>query len=180
MPAAPPIGADAVVPARRTPLRRAASALRLARALARARGRLTAGRDVWIARGARIHVAPGASVRLGDAVELGAGGRIEAAAGHVSVGERTRIGDRATLAAVAGVDVGADALIGDWAVVVDAGPGFDDVASPAREQPLRPAPVRIGAGARLGAHAAVGPGARVPDGAVVGSYALVRAPRRSA
>jgi acetyltransferase-like isoleucine patch superfamily enzyme len=172
-----PIGADAVVPARRTPPARLRALLRLAWQRTRARGRLSTGRDVWLARGAQVRVAPGATVRLGDGVEIGAGSRIEAAAGQVVVGDRVRIGDRATLAAVAGLQVGDDALVGDWVFVVDADPGTADVETPVRGQPLRPAPVRIGAGARLGAHATVTAGAQVPDGAVVGSYALVRAPR---
>jgi acetyltransferase-like isoleucine patch superfamily enzyme len=79
--------------------------------------------------------------------------------------------------AVAAVEVGADALLGDWTLVVDADPGFDDVERPSRGQPLRvEAPVRVGDGARVGAHATLTAGARVGDGAVVGSYALVRGP----
>ena len=73
------------------------------------------------------------------------------------------------IAASARVEVGADALLGDWSYVSDADTGLG-----------APVPIRIGAGARLGAHATVGPGGRVPDGAVVGSYALVRAPRSPA
>jgi acetyltransferase-like isoleucine patch superfamily enzyme len=169
-----PIGADAVLPARRTPVGRVRAALRLARQRAAARGRLSVGRGVWLAPGAQVRVAPGASVRLGDGVELGAGSRIEATAGTITVGDNVRIGDRATLAAVAGVEVGDDAVIGDWVFVVDADPGIEDVEAPVRAQPLGPSPVRIGAGARVGAHATVTAGADVGDGAVVGSYALVR------
>jgi acetyltransferase-like isoleucine patch superfamily enzyme len=171
-----PIGADAVLPARRTAVRAIGSRLRLARARARARGRLTAAGDVWLAPGARVDVAPGAHVELGRGCELGTGSRIEAAAGTVTVGARARIGDRATIAAVRRIDVGDDVLIGDWALVVDADPGFDDAERPSRVQPLRPSPVRIGAGARVAAHATVLAGASVGPGAVVGSYALVAGP----
>jgi acetyltransferase-like isoleucine patch superfamily enzyme len=164
-----PIGADAVLPARRSRLRRPASAIRVFCARLAASGRLSTGSGVWMARRARIDVAPGARVLLGDGVELGDGARIDALNGTVTVGDRTRIGDRAALVGTTRVEVGPDALLGDWSFVGDADTGLGP-----------PAPVRIGAGARLGAHATVGPGVQLADGAVVGSYALVRAPRSPA
>jgi UDP-3-O-[3-hydroxymyristoyl] glucosamine N-acyltransferase len=163
----PPIGADAVVAARRTPLRRAASALRLARAAAAARGRLRTGRGVWAAPGVRIRVAHGARVTLGTGVELGAGARLEASAGELAIGDRTRVGDRAAVHAVERVEIGADAVLGDWALVTDE--PEPSVTTAGRR-------VVIGPGARIAAHATVRGGARVGAGAAVGSYALVRGP----
>jgi acetyltransferase-like isoleucine patch superfamily enzyme len=74
---------------------------------------------------------------------------------------------------LAGVALEAGAAVGDWAVVSDAGPTWADPETPLRRQPLRRAPVRIGAAARLGPHAAVGPGVTIGAGAVVGPYAVV-------
>jgi acetyltransferase-like isoleucine patch superfamily enzyme len=84
-----------------------------------------------------------------------------------------RVGERATVVAVEHVEIAEDAVLGDWTLVVDADPGHEDPERPARLQPLQPAPVRVGAGARVAAHATLLAGARVGDGAVVGSYALV-------
>jgi acetyltransferase-like isoleucine patch superfamily enzyme len=134
-----------------------------------------------VARGVRIGIARGASVTLGDGVELGENVRIEAIAGTVAIGARTRLGERCTVAATSGVEIGADCLVGDLVLFADADPGIEDVETPLRLQPLRRAPIRVGDRARIGAHAAILAGATIADGAVVGSYAVVRAnPARAA
>ena len=177
MSAPPSIGADAVIPPRTG---RLASRLRLARARAAARGRLEAGRDVVIARGVRVRVEGGGSVRLGDGCVLGSGCTIDAPGGTVSIGAGARLGMRSAIVALSEVSVGAGAVVGDWAVVADIEPTTDDVELPVRLQPLRPRPVVVGEGARIGAHAALEAGAQIAPGAVVGSYAVVPTPPRSA
>jgi acetyltransferase-like isoleucine patch superfamily enzyme len=172
-----PIGADAVVPPR---VRRAASAWRLALARLRARGELATGSDVTLARGARVDVAAGGVVRLGDGCFLGPRSRVEAAGGTVEIGAGVRLGERAAIVAMERVTLGEGATLGDWAIVSDAEeprPGAD-VETPLREQPVVTRPVMIGAGARVGAHAALSAGAVVADGEALGSY--TRAPLRSA
>ena len=169
---APPTGADAVIRPRGTAL---ASRLRLARLRAAARGRLEAGRDVHVARGARVRV-DGGRVRLGDGCLLGPGSRIEAPGGTVEIGAGARIGGRSVIVALSSVTVGAGATVGEWAVLSDAEPCGADAEAPLRAQPLRPEPITVGDGARIGAHAALRPGARVAPGAVVGSYAVVPTP----
>jgi acetyltransferase-like isoleucine patch superfamily enzyme len=170
MSTAPPIGADAVVPPRGT---RLASRLRLARLRLRARGALEAGRDVRVARGARVRASGGGRVRLGDGCLLGPGSRIEAPGGTVDIGAGARLGERSVIVALSRVAVGAGATVGEWAVLSDAEPSGADVELPVRLQPLRPAPIEVGAGARIGAHAALGAGARLAAGEAVGSYAVV-------
>ena len=175
MSAHPPIGADAVIPPRGT---RLSSRLRLARLRLLARGALEAGQDVHVGRGARVNAARG-RVRLGDGCMLGAGCRIEASGGTVEIGAGARIGDRSVIVALSQVTVGADAVIGEWAVLSDVEPSGDDVEVPVRLQTLRPRPIAVGDGARIGAHAALGAGAQIAPGAVVGSYAVVPTPPRS-
>jgi acetyltransferase-like isoleucine patch superfamily enzyme len=167
-----PAGADAVVPPRVSPL---ASALRLVLLRLRARGRLRAGRGILVARGARVAVAPGGSVRLGDECVLAPGCRIEAAGGAVRIGAGARLGERSVIVALDEVTVGDGASIGAWGMVSDAAPGFADVEAPVRVQPLAPRPVRIGPGARVGAHAAVLAGAVLRPGEVKGSYSVTGA-----
>jgi acetyltransferase-like isoleucine patch superfamily enzyme len=176
MSTAPPIGADAVVPPGGG---RLAARLRLAWLRARARGALEAGRDVHVARGARVRVA-GGHVRLGDGCLLGPGCRVETAGGTVEIGAGARLGERSVIVAVSAVTVGAGATVGGWAVLTDVEPSGADVETPVRLQPLRPLPIVIGDGARIGAHAALGPGAQVAPGAAVGAYAVVPTPPRSA
>jgi acetyltransferase-like isoleucine patch superfamily enzyme len=169
----PPVGADAPEPPRH-------SRLRWAWLRARAGPRLrTEGRAV-VGRRVRIGIAPGASVVLGDGVELGERTRIEAIGGTVRIGAGTRLGERCTLAATAGIEIGAGCRVGDFVLFTDSDPTFDDVETPVRLQPLRTAPIRVGDGARIGAHAAVLAGAHIEDGQVVGSYAVVTAGRGGA
>ena len=150
-----PIGADAVIP---SPAR--FQRLRVAR-LRRRAGVEVQGRVV-LGRGARVNVAPGARVVLGDDCYLGPGARLEAVAGVLALGARTLVGERAILVSMAGLSTGEDCVIGAYAAVT---PGA----------PLRREPVRLGDRVRLGAHAAVEPGADIPDGTVVGSYVVVAA-----
>jgi acetyltransferase-like isoleucine patch superfamily enzyme len=166
-----PIGADAVVPA---PPDRLAG-LRLARLKLTARGRLQTRGDVRIERGVRIAVAPGARVVLDDGCVLGEGCRIEAAGGTIRIGPGARIGSRALLVALAGIDVGAGCRVGEWAMIADHEPTYEDPERPTRLQPLRAGPVKLGDGARIGAHAALVAGAVVAPGEAVGSYFTRRA-----
>jgi acetyltransferase-like isoleucine patch superfamily enzyme len=168
----PPIGADAVVHARTNRL----GGLRLVWLRLAARGRLEVRGCVRVERRARVHVARGARVLLEDGCMLGAGCRIEASAGTVRVGPGTRLGARSVLVALAGIDVGAGCVVGEWAMIADAEPAFDDPERPIRLQPVRSAPVRVGDGARIGSHATVQAGATIAPGEVVGPYET-RAPR---
>ncbi len=152
--------------------------LRLARLRLAARGRLEVRGSVQVERGARVAVAPGARVVLEDGCLLGEGSRIEAAGGVVRIGPGARIGSRAVLVAASGIDVGAECVVGEWAMIADAEPTFGDPERPTRLQPLHAEPVRIGDGARIGAHAKLLAGTVLAPGAVVASYDT-RAPRSS-
>jgi acetyltransferase-like isoleucine patch superfamily enzyme len=137
----------------------------------RARGRLRVGARVRAAKGARVHIARGARVELADGAVLGPGSRIEARGGAVRLGSGARLGERAVIVALAGVEIGAGADVGDWAAVTDAQPTWADPETAIRHQPLRAAPVRVGRDARIGQHAAVS--VAVADGARIAPYAVV-------
>jgi acetyltransferase-like isoleucine patch superfamily enzyme len=177
-----PVGADAVIPSRAGRLFEVRSRWRLAVARRRARGRLEIGSGVHMEHGARIAVDKDSTVRLCDGCFLGAGSRIHAVGGNVVVGKKALLGERSVIVALSGVTLGPRCVLGDWALVSDAEPGFDDSELPVREQPLERAPVHVGEGARIGAHAAVLSGVTVTPWAVVASYAVVRRaePGRSA
>jgi acetyltransferase-like isoleucine patch superfamily enzyme len=167
-----PIGADAVVPPR---VRRTLSRLRLARLRLSARGRLESSPGVTVGRGARVLVAPGGSVRLGEGCSLGPGCRVESAGGAIEIGAGARLGERAVIVALERVTLGEDAVLGDWAIVSDTEEPRPaaDVETPLREQPVVTRPVCIGSRARVGAHAGLSAGAAVADGAAVASYAVL-------
>ena len=151
-----PIGADVVIPTA-APLNR----LRLALLRLRGRGRIVVEGRVTLGRRIRVNVAPDARVVLGDECFLGDGARIEAPVGEVRVGARTLIGARAIVVSLAGVSIGEDCVIGEFAAVAPGDP------------PLRRDPVQIGARVRIGAHATVLGGATLAAGTVVGSYVVV-------
>jgi acetyltransferase-like isoleucine patch superfamily enzyme len=139
-----------------------------------ARGRLEARGRVSVEPGVRVRVARGARVVLEDGARLGEGCRIEANGGTVRIGPGAELGSRSVLVAESGIDLGSGCVIGDWALIADAEPTFDDSERPVRLQPLRAEPVRIGDGARIGVHAVVQ--ASVPPGDTVAPYET-RAPR---
>ena len=61
---------------------------------------------------------------LGDGVQLGAGCRLEALEGTLRLGARTVVGPRAFVVSLAGMEVGEDCTIGDFAGVgVPGAPG---------------------------------------------------------
>ena len=167
-----PIGADAVVPAPPDRL----AAFRLARLRIAARGRLEIRGRPRIERGVRVSITRGARVVLEDGCLLGEGCRIEAAGGTIHIGPDAQIGPRALLVALAGIEIGAGCIVGEWALVADHEPTYEDPERPTRLQPLHAAKVRVGEGARIGAHASLLAGATVAPGEVVGSY-VTRAPR---
>jgi acetyltransferase-like isoleucine patch superfamily enzyme len=168
----PPVGASGVVPEGDGRL----AGARLARLRVAARGRLDVRGRVSVERGVQVRAARGARVVLEDGCLLGEGCRIEANRGTVRIGPGARLGARSVLVAEAGIDVGAGCVVGEWAMIADAEPTFDDPERPTRLQPLRAAPVSIGDGARIGTHAIVQ--ARVAAGEVVAPYET-RAPRRA-
>jgi len=139
---------------------------------ARSRGRLHVARDVRVARGARVRVARGARVVLEPGVVLGPESRIDALSGEVRLGAGARLGERAIVVAHVRVEIGAGAVVGDWAALTDVGPTWEEVEIPVRGQAVVRAPVEVGPGAVLGPHASLGPGATVAAGEAVAPYTV--------
>ncbi|MDQ3678223.1 MAG: acyltransferase [Actinomycetota bacterium] len=146
------------------------SALRLA-----LEPRVRAGSGVTLGSDVRFETAPGAEIVLGDGCALGDCARVIVRAGRVELGVGVILAERVTIVAHAGVTIGARAELGEGAVIVDFNHVFEDVELPIRLQPLKTAPVTIGAGARVGLGAAILPGVSVGAGALVGPRAVVTA-----
>jgi acetyltransferase-like isoleucine patch superfamily enzyme len=136
-------------------------------------------RGVSVARGVALgskvvfDVAPGATVELGEGCAIGAGCRLHARAGALTIGAEAVLGERCTLSAHAGIAIGPGARLGDEVAVVDFDHRYDDVERPVRVQGLVGTPVVIGAGALIGARAAVQRGVVVGERAQVGALSVV-------
>jgi carbonic anhydrase/acetyltransferase-like protein (isoleucine patch superfamily) len=139
------VGADAVVPPRRT------WRGRLRGVRARRRPRIELGSGVVIGRGVVLRAARGARVHVGAGAALGDGARLEARGGELRVGAGSVVGEHAMLAGA--VTIGRECVVGAW-------------ARAERDAHLADR-------ARLAAHAVALAGAHVGAGAVVGSYAVV-------
>jgi len=95
-----------------------------------------------------------------------------ASGGGLVVGEGVRLGRFVSVLCAASIRIGPGADLGDHATVIDSWAPVP--ASGRRGVPApSPAPVVIGAGARLGPGAVVGPGVTIGDGAVVAPGAVV-------
>lgn len=132
----------------------------------RLRARRLRGPIPLIGRGVRISGA----VVLGDGCVIGDGSRIE---GPVRIGEDAVLGEGCRLVALAGIEIGRRALLGDGVVLTDFGPNVDESDRPTRAQGLRAEPIAVGAGARVGHGACLLRGARVKAGATVAPHAVV-------
>jgi acetyltransferase-like isoleucine patch superfamily enzyme len=141
--------------------------------LARLRARRAGAPGAALGRGVVLDVAPGARLELGEGCAIGARCRLHVRAGTVRIGPGAVLGERCTLAAHAGIDIGAGAVLGDEAVIVDFDHRHDDPEVPVRLQGVVASPVAIGAGARIGARAAIQRGVTVGAGAQVAALAIV-------
>ncbi|HYF27414.1 MAG TPA: hypothetical protein VD931_16840 [Baekduia sp.] len=119
------------------------------------RRRLRLGKDVVLGRGLRFELSAGATVELGDGVQLGDRCRFHVRGGAVRIGAGAVLGERCVVSCDAGATIGARARLGDEAVVLDA---------------------VVGDGAVVGPRAVVEPGAEVPPGAAVGAQQVIPRP----
>lgn len=119
---------------------------------ARHRGRLVIGPWCWIGDGSMLRAHEG-NLRLGPKVVLGRQNVVNA---HLDV------------------EIGENALFGDWIYVCDFDHAHERLDVPIKRQGLRCSPTRVGADVWIGEKASVLRGADVGAGCVIGSQALVR------
>jgi acetyltransferase-like isoleucine patch superfamily enzyme len=121
----------------------------------------------------KVEVGEGGAIEFGDGCAIGAGSRLLVRAGTVRIGRDAVLGERVTLTAHAGIDIGEGAVLGDEAVIVDFDHRFDDADTPIRLQGIVGAPVVIGAHARIGARAAIQRGVTIGERAEVAAQSVV-------
>jgi acetyltransferase-like isoleucine patch superfamily enzyme len=116
-----------------------------------------------------------ATLEIAEDAVLGDGTRVHAhGSAVVRIGAGAVLGERCVILSHEHVEVGSGARLGDGVVLVDFAHAHDDAERPVRHQPLRTAPVVIGAGAVVGPGAVVEPGGRVAPGATVLANTVVR------
>jgi acetyltransferase-like isoleucine patch superfamily enzyme len=135
--------------------------------------RATGARSAAVGRGVVIEVAPGATLELGEGCAIGDRCRVLVRGGTVKIGPGAVLGERCAITAHAGIEIGADAVLGDEAVVIDFDHRYEDANTPIRLQGLVTAPVVIGPGARIGTRAAIQRGVTIGDGAEVAAQSVV-------
>lgn len=142
---------------------------RLARMRAQCRGRIpvTLQLDGPIRTEGRPNVQFGRSCRLGRDVFFET---VDGA--EITVGDRVRINAGTYLVAYAGISIGNDCLIGEYASLRDANHGTHG-QEPIREQPHDAKEIAIGENVWIGRGSAVLRGVRIGDGAVIGANSTV-------
>ncbi|MGH3666262.1 MAG: acyltransferase, partial [Egibacteraceae bacterium] len=113
---------------------------------------------------------------LGPWCWIGADNRLRAHEGHVRLGPKVVMGRDNVVNAYLDVEIGRNALLGDWIYVCDFDHAHDRVDVPIRKQGLVKTPVRIGEDVWVGEKASILRGADIGAGSVVGSQSVVRGP----
>lgn len=138
-------------------------------ARSRLRGEVAAGVQfvgpVIVEGSGNVHIGPG--TRIGRCVFFETYGDA-----RIDIGAHVTINDGVVLVAYAGIDIGEDCMIGEYASIRDANHGMA-LGVPVRTQSHEHAPIAIGADAWIGRGAIVLKGVRIGAGAVVGANSVV-------
>jgi len=105
---------------------------------------------------------------------LGRGNRLRCHEGNLRLGPKVVMGSDNVVNAYLDVEIGRNALLGDWIYVCDFDHAYDRVDVPIKKQGLVKTPVRIGEDVWVGEKVSILRGADIGAGSVIGSQALVR------
>lgn len=123
-------------------------------------------------RGASLRATDGGRIRLGPGVFVGPRAQLVAQGGLLTIGPSVHLGTGSILVCRAGIDVGADTLIAEYAVIRDQ--DHDTNTRPVRHSGFLTSPIRIGCDVWVGAKPTILRGVNIGDQAVIGAHALVR------
>jgi acetyltransferase-like isoleucine patch superfamily enzyme len=113
-------------------------------------------------------------LRIGPWCWIGDGNRLRSHEGQVRLGAKVVLGSANVVNSYLDVEIGENALLGDWIYICDFDHRHDRLDVPIRKQGIAKTPVRIGADVWIGEKATILRGADIGAGSVVASQSLVK------
>jgi acetyltransferase-like isoleucine patch superfamily enzyme len=113
-------------------------------------------------------------LRLGPWCWIGAENKLRAHEGNLTLGPKVVMGRDNVINTYLDIEIGRNALLGDWIYVCDFDHVYEHLHLPIKKQGLVKTPVRIGEDVWVGEKASILRGADVGSGSVVASQALVK------
>ncbi len=113
---------------------------------------------------------------LGPWCWIGNDNKLRAHEGHLRLGPKVVMGRDNVVNTYLDIEIGENALLGDWIYVCDFDHRYDRLDLPIKHQGLVKSPTRIGADVWVGEKASILRGADIGAGSVVASQSLVKGP----
>jgi len=131
------------------------------------------GMDFSVQCDGRAHVSGTANIKLGKRCRLGMDVELRTVeAGHIQIGEDTRLNRGCTLTSYARISIGDFTIIGEFVSIRDANHGLKR-GEPMRYQPHTCEPILIGRDVWIGRGSCILPGVTIGEGAVIGANSVV-------
>ena len=121
----------------------------------------------------RVHVSGTANIKLGKRCRLGMEVELRTVeAGHIQIGEDTRLNKGCTLTSYAQIRIDDFTIIGEFVSIRDANHGLKR-GEPMRYQPHTCKPILVGRDVWIGRGSCILPGVTIGEGAVIGANSVV-------
>ena len=121
----------------------------------------------------RVHVSGTANIKLGKRCRLGMDVELRTVeAGHIQIGEDTRLNRGCTLTSYAQIRIDDFTIIGEFVSIRDANHGLKR-GEPMRYQPHTCEPILVGRDVWIGRGSCILPGVTIGEGAVIGANSVV-------
>jgi acetyltransferase-like isoleucine patch superfamily enzyme len=114
------------------------------------------------------------NLELGPWCWIGDDNKLRAHEGNLRLGPKVVMGRDNVINTYLDIEIGTNALLGDWIYICDFDHIYDRVDVPIKSQGLVKTPVRVGADVWVGEKASILRGADVGSGSVIASQALVK------